>query len=40
MCCAPASGREVVVYFRVEESCQRKGPKEVNLGIWSGQEED
>ena len=30
MCCAPVSGHEVVVYFRVEGSHQRRGPKEVN----------
>jgi len=30
MCCALVSGREVVVYFRMERSRQRRGPKEVN----------
>ena len=30
MYCAPVSGREVVMYFGVEGSHQREGPKEVN----------
>jgi len=28
--CILVSGCEVVAYFRVEGSCQRRGPKEVN----------
>ena len=30
MCCTPVSGHEMVMYFRVEESHQREGPKKVN----------
>ena len=30
ICCVPVSGHEVVVYFGVEGSHQRRGPKEVN----------
>ena len=30
ICCALVFGCEVVAYFRVEGSCQRRGPKEVN----------
>ena len=30
MCCTLVFGCEVVVYFRVKGSCQRRGPKEVN----------
>jgi len=39
MSCAPISSHEVVAYFGMERSRQRRGPKEVNKEIWIGQGE-